>query len=89
MVSILTLSINTCSAVIAWPGAAVAESHRAEPPREAWPTETVEGGQTVNTLRVVLTAAVLLAVVNVLLAKLSCNRRVILTPIYISTYICL
>ena len=48
----------------------MAESHRAEPAREAWPTETVEGGQTVNTLRVVLTAAVLLAVVNVLLAKL-------------------
>ena len=48
----------------------MAESNRAESAGEARPTETVEGGQAVNTLRVVLTAAVLLAVVNVLLTKL-------------------
>ena len=64
------MSINTRSAVIAGPRAAVAESNRAESAREARPTETVEGGQTVHTLRVVLTAAMLLAVVNVLLTKL-------------------
>lgn len=64
-------SVNTSGARLTGPGAAVADRKRAESAGEPRGADTVESAQPVHTLRLVLTAPVLLTVVNVLLTELA------------------